>query len=1150
MDKVIGKRILVMFVALVMCFGGALVMISDEGYAQGDTILDVALQEQPSTRNILGARDVWTHYVLDPVYDTVTKTLPITDELVPYILKGTDANGNGVFDDNEYGVFTSVPGKPLEVTAYYDFNYVYFHDGYQATLEDLLFTYHLDALDPKTIALDVLKDKSNFPGSNYTTTRWLWLNKLKGFNPTTSWAITTKDYSDPGYNVSLRGAIHFNQQASYWDFFRSTLSWRLLPRYLWEGTGCIYEKGLGTFNCNIHRNTDGSPMDSFGRAYDGKNGVPPVTPDAFDFSLAKSWDLPDEYVVGTGPFTFDTWIPGQFSRIGRYDDYYVGEPYLHKPYIEAMRFKVFKTTQTAVFALRSGDVDFISWSVPPAFIPELSNDPNVALSSSQPKGFTYLTFNMRFEPFGYPMGDPMNGDTGKNFRQAISYLIDKNTIVSSLLQNYGIKGDSPVSPTLAKWYNASLPQFFYDPAAADALLDTYDPWQPSDGCDPSGAGCRNFPGIGTSSIEIITPNADYDPIRAASATLISQAMRDVGINTRSTPMAMDMIITKIGARDFQMVILDNRIGVEPPEYLFSFFYSRNSAQGDNSPGYQSDEFDDMILRAREELDTQKQVGLIKQAQGILAEDRPYDALYFRQNIEAYRSDRFVNWTVGPFDSIYSYWSWLGIHEPQLDMVRIFTTIQTDVLTSDTAELTATVTDTYGQRLDGATVYIYVDSWSGEFINGPIRSNFVSGQSDSNGEFGVIYDPLVLQNNDPPVTVLMHAWAKYPGYSDSKNLTDSIRVHSEPEEFLSIVTSLPEGDMVAGGGTIPIGLQIIDKHGNPVDGANVTVYSNPAAMMSPGSGATDSNGHVKGQAYMLFLAPAVLDDVTHLVTFQAYKSGYGASEESLTIDVVYNEKPEVAITSISTGQTLSGSVQVMGSASDPDGDQELVRVEVSIDGGIWNVAIGTKLWTYYLDTRQFSYGNHTIAARSFDGLVYSNPDSVVVKFDNNEQPIITVISISNGQTLSDEVDVVGTASDPDGNGTIVQVEVKVDSGNWQNATGTSSWSFMLDTTDLENGDHVLYFRAYDGMEYSTTVAVMVTVDNEIVTDCPDGSECGGISSILIWIGLLIVIIVVVLVALLFWARRVRKTEPPEFPDELEQTEEVSESIPPEEKKTVK
>ena len=42
------------------------------------------------------------------------------------------------------------------VTAYYDFNYVYFHDGYQATLEDLLFTYHLDALDPKTIALDVL----------------------------------------------------------------------------------------------------------------------------------------------------------------------------------------------------------------------------------------------------------------------------------------------------------------------------------------------------------------------------------------------------------------------------------------------------------------------------------------------------------------------------------------------------------------------------------------------------------------------------------------------------------------------------------------------------------------------------------------------------------------------------------------------------------------------------------------------------------------------------------------------------------------------------------------------------------------------------------------------------------------------------------
>ncbi|MCK4444112.1 MAG: hypothetical protein KAW09_06185, partial [Thermoplasmata archaeon] len=827
----------------------------------------------------------------------VTKTLPITNELRPYILKGTDISGNGIFEDNEYGRFESIPGKPLEVTAFYDFNYVYFHDGSQTTMDDLLFTYHLDALDPRTIALDVLKDKNNLPGSNFSATRWLHLGEVRNFDPELDWTISG-DYSDPNYDTSLRGAIHFTQQAPYWDFFRSTLSWRILPAHLWEGTGCIYDPISQSFDCDIHKNKDGSPMDTFGIAYDGINGVPPNNPLAFDFGLAESWDLPDEYVIGTGPFTFDRWVPGQYSSLDRYDDYYVGEPYLHKPYIEGMRFKLFKTTQTAIFALRSGDVDYVAWSVHPAFIPELLSDPNIGLSTSHPKGFTYLTYNMRNEPFGYPGGDPGNGDTGKNFRQAIAYVIDKKTIVSSLLQGYGIIGDSPVSPTLARWYNSSLPQFYYDPLAADALLDTYDQWQPSDGpCVSSGSGCRSFPVIGTSGIEILTPNADYDPIQAAAGTLISQAMHGVGINTRSVPTAMSEIITRIGARDFRMALLDNRIGIEPPEYLHSFFYSRNSAQGDNSPGYQSDEFDQLSLSAREELDKQVQADLIKMAQGVLAEDRPYDVLYFKTNVEAYRSDRFVNWTVGHCGSIYSYWSWLGIHEPPPDPVRIATSIQTDVLTTDTAEFTATVTDLNGDLLFGATAHVYVNPWDGEFSLGAQQSNLVTGLTDLNGEFEVTYIPPVLAKNDTERTILVHAWATYPGYSESMNITDSIIVHPEGQKFLSLVTVLPEGDMVSGGNSLPIWVQVFDGDGIPVSGADVTIYSNPTATIDPSVGLTDASGFVNGQQNVVFTAPQVMGDTPHLITILAEETNHMNAEENLVIAVIYNEKPDVSITSI-------------------------------------------------------------------------------------------------------------------------------------------------------------------------------------------------------------------------------------------------------------
>ena len=767
-------------IVLAIVLGGFTVVMPDSVLAQGDPILRIGGQGEPLTRNILAANDVWTHNVLDPVYDSVTKIDSKTEDLRPYILQGTDANGDGVFQDTEYGKFKSIFGKPLEVTAFYDFNGVMFHDGYQATVEDLLFSYHVDAMNPKTIDLDVIKDKNNLPGSNFSITRWMHLNKLKGFTTTSDWAITTRNYSDPSYDPSLRAAVHFKQQAPYWDFYRSTLSRKVLPTYLWEGTGCIYDRILQQFLCDIHKNKDGTPMDTFGIAYDPVtgNGVPSSHPFDFDFVLAESWDIPDEYVIGTGAFMFDKWVPGQFSSLSRNDEYYVGESYLHLPYIEGMLFKVYKTTQTAVFALRSGAIDYVAWSIPPAFVPELMDDPNIGIVSTMPEGFTYLTYNMRDEPFGYQGGDPAR-DLGKNFRQAVAHLIDKKTIVTSLLQNYGIVGDGPVSPVLSKWYNSSLPLFQYDPIAADALLDTYDPWDLSmDGpCTSANPGkCRTFPVIGNSAIEIITPNAEYDPIRAATGTLISQAMNDVGINTRSKHTGMAEIVDRIEARDFQMALLNKRIDREPPEYLHSFFYSRNSAQGDNAPGYQSDEFDQLSLMARQELDGPTQMDLVKLSQGVLAFDRPYDVIYFPTMIEAYRSDKFVNWTVGSYGSIYNYWSWLGIHEPPSDPLRVITSIQTDVSTDNTAGFTATVADPNGAPISDATVNVYVNPIDGDFLLGIQRSNLVSGQTDLNGEFHVTYVPPTLVKNDTTRTVFIYAWATYPGYNESRNTTDSIRVH--------------------------------------------------------------------------------------------------------------------------------------------------------------------------------------------------------------------------------------------------------------------------------------------------------------------------------------------------------------------------------------
>ncbi|MFQ5884873.1 MAG: hypothetical protein ACE5IO_07210, partial [Thermoplasmata archaeon] len=296
------------FLVFTLVWGTFTLFVAEDAVGQEDElILRIGSQDEMKTRNILASNDIWTENVLGPVYDSVLHTHPETGELLPYILKGTDVNGDGNFDESEYGVFTSVPGRPLEVTAFYDFNGVLFHDGYQATVEDLLVTYHMDANDPKATSLDVLKDNNNI-GGNYTTSKWLWLNEVKGFDPVGDWDAHPPytDYNDPNYNNSLRAAIHYVREVPYQAFHKNVLSWRILPRYFWEGTGCIYNGVQGRFSCDIHRKADGTLMD-FGVAYDpdlgnGNPGRPGLK--EFDFGLAESWDLPDQYVIGTGPFKF------------------------------------------------------------------------------------------------------------------------------------------------------------------------------------------------------------------------------------------------------------------------------------------------------------------------------------------------------------------------------------------------------------------------------------------------------------------------------------------------------------------------------------------------------------------------------------------------------------------------------------------------------------------------------------------------------------------------------------------------------------------------------------------------------------------------------------------------------------------------------
>jgi hypothetical protein len=96
---------------------------------------------------------------------------------------------------------------------------------------------------------------------------------------------------------------------------------------------------------------------------------------------------------------------------------------------------------------------------------------------------------------------------------------------------------------------------------------------------------------------------------------------------------------------------------------------------------------------------------------------------------------------------------------------------------------------------------------------------------------------------------------------------------------------------------------------------------------------------------------------------------------------------------------------------------------------------------------------------------------------NESPVVLIISLKNGDTVSGKITIHGEASDPDDDGTLEFVEIKIDNDDWKKVDGKKAWKYKLDTKELENGKHDIYARAFDGRNYSKEFSLQIKVDNQ-------------------------------------------------------------------------
>ncbi|PKN29911.1 MAG: ABC transporter substrate-binding protein [Deltaproteobacteria bacterium HGW-Deltaproteobacteria-21] len=372
-----------------------------------------------------------------------------------------------------------------------------------------------------------------------------------------------------------------------------------------------------------------------------------------------------DHPVSSGPFLLKEWKKGSYLFLEK-NPHFFGtgqkiEQFVLGPYIDGIVFKVYGTSDAAVLALKTGDIDLFWWGIQSGYMDDLKKEKGVTLFTNEKSGLYFLGFNLRKKPFD-----------DVQLRRAVATLIDKDFILERVLQGHAVKMKSIIPPGNKFWHATDVSQYGEGlsrdertKAAYEILSKAGYTWRvppvSSDGKVVKGEGLILPDGKPMEDFTILTPPSDYDPHRAMVGMMVQEWLRMAGIPASAKPMAFGSLMEQVKSRhQFDLFVLGYGSLSLDPDYLKNFFHSENDAAGGwNMSGYRNPEFDRIADESSGEIDEQKRRKLVLEMQKIILRDVPYIPIYNPNLIEAARTDRFTGW-IEMLEGIGNIWSFCQI----------------------------------------------------------------------------------------------------------------------------------------------------------------------------------------------------------------------------------------------------------------------------------------------------------------------------------------------------------------------------------------------------------------------------------------------------------------------------------------------------------
>ena len=225
--------------------------------------------------------------------------------------------------------------------------------------------------------------------------------------------------------------------------------------------------------------------------------------------------------------------------------------------------------ESALQALLADEVDFI---LTPAGLSQedvenLSADPAITIIQNQRNDIRFLAFN-----------HARSSLADIALREALACVIDVDFLAENVLEGQVYPSNGWVPAKNLNWHNpeAKLPCHGLDAGArlakAVEILKTAGyVWEvePTQGVE--GIGLKMPNGETFPALQLLAPNTDYDPLRAAASIYVEEGARSLGIPLTSELLAYDDLFYAVyGVRNYDMAILGWSLNLYP-DYLCAFF---------------------------------------------------------------------------------------------------------------------------------------------------------------------------------------------------------------------------------------------------------------------------------------------------------------------------------------------------------------------------------------------------------------------------------------------------------------------------------------------------------------------------------------------------------------------------------------------------